>query len=549
MRKFLMIPVFLILFVLAFQTNAQDPKYILQNPKTYTLIKTYVVKNTGTSNATDVSAEILVGRKNIFDYQYDSSIEYQPEPKQIITDKYGNDIAKFEFSNLPAAESIEIKVIRIATSSDIEYEIDTMHLSQNKADASQYILYLRHVDKIETSAPVIVSKAQQLTEGLEDDYYKAKAIFEFVNTYMTYDESDRYRNKGAVSALTTGRGVCEDYATLFTALCRSVGIPSRVVEGYRFDRSPNALLNHQWVNADLNGHAWAEFYLKDYGWIPVEVTQIYTVNGEKQVYWEGFSALKGSQYIATGLHNPLKHDIDMTCYVDQGHENDVILEPVKHKVRLEEVTIAKPKNPSEIEKTQEIVFQDVKQNNWAYKYVNSVYGKGIIKGYSDSTFRPDKPITRIEFMVMFSRMLNFLGYQAGTNNAFTFSDYPDSHWSREEYVYLANCLEKVEPSYSGPAGRAALTRIFDSSLDINKPITREEAVALFDRFLVEYNLYETVFSDIEDSRFKSSILKAYRNELVNGYADGSFKPEDNITRSEAAKLFDTYLNMQLGNAS
>ena len=52
---------------------------------------------------------------------------------------------------------------------------------------------------------------------------------------MSYDESSAYANKGALSALKNMKGVCEEFTTLFVAMCRAVDIPSRAIEGYQVE--------------------------------------------------------------------------------------------------------------------------------------------------------------------------------------------------------------------------------------------------------------------------------------------------------------------------
>ena len=78
--------------------------------------------------------------------------------------------------------------------------------------------------------------------------------------------------------------VCEEYASLFVALCRASNIPARVIEGY----SAGYMVEGQEKSADDIRHAWAEIYLKGYGWVPSEVTTSITSNIGKIPYWEGF---------------------------------------------------------------------------------------------------------------------------------------------------------------------------------------------------------------------------------------------------------------------
>ena len=542
MKRIALLLTFLTIILFSYPVNAQDSKYILGSSNQYTLSKTFVIKNVGNNNATDLKVNIFIGKENEFPYQKDIEVNYDPKPNNITTDKFGNKIANYHFDTLLTGRDFKIEITRKLIASDIESEVDLFNLPQAQGDLSKFQLYLNSEDKIESNNSLIISKAKKLTEGLSDDYNKAKAIFEFVNTYITYDTSESYRNKGALSAFTTRRGVCEEYATLFAALCRASGIPARVVTGYRFEK--DLLSKEQWKDIETNGHAWAEFYLEGYGWLPVEATQLYTVNGKKTVYWDGFTGLKSSRYIANGLYNNEGEYFGVTYYYIKGNETKLQWESVKQLVKLEQsniVDVEKLKVIPNILNTPQFI--DLNNNHWSYNYVNNVYQKSIIKGYADNSFRPGNNISRIEFLVMMSRMLKYLNYQEGSENAYTFDDYPYNHWSKEDYNYLANCLEEVEPSNGFLAGQATLTRVFNDKLNLNEPIAREEAVALFDKFLNQYDNYSEAFVDISNSKFKSSILKAYENNFINGYANNYFKPKNNITRSEAAKLFDTYFKI------
>jgi transglutaminase-like putative cysteine protease len=60
---------------------------------------------------------------------------------------------------------------------------------------------------------------------------------------------------------TTGRGDCGTQSMLFSAFCRSLGIPARATGGY------------QMLLQDApSPHFWAEYYLPEYGWVPVDPT-------------------------------------------------------------------------------------------------------------------------------------------------------------------------------------------------------------------------------------------------------------------------------------
>ena len=85
------------------------------------------------------------------------------------------------------------------------------------------------------------------------------ALMTQINEHMTFDEDPTNSGTSAVEAFAGKRGVCQDYAHIFIACARSGGVPARFVSGH-FLRSDGT------VN-QAAGHAWAEAFVPDLGWI------------------------------------------------------------------------------------------------------------------------------------------------------------------------------------------------------------------------------------------------------------------------------------------
>ena len=85
----------------------------------------------------------------------------------------------------------------------------------------------------------------------------------------TYANKNYPADKDMVSYFLTEhrRGVCRHFAAAATMMFRALGIPARYTIGFAVDVEANVKLEYKG-----DGHAWTEVYLKDYGWIPVEVT-------------------------------------------------------------------------------------------------------------------------------------------------------------------------------------------------------------------------------------------------------------------------------------
>ena len=80
-----------------------------------------------------------------------------------------------------------------------------------------------------------------------------------INDHMTFDEDPTNSGTSAAEAFALKRGVCQDYAHIFIACARSVGVPARFISGH-FMRSDGM------VNQPA-GHAWAEAYVPNLGWV------------------------------------------------------------------------------------------------------------------------------------------------------------------------------------------------------------------------------------------------------------------------------------------
>ena len=106
---------------------------------------------------------------------------------------------------------------------------------------------------IETTNPKIVQVSQGLGDDGKDAWQKVEIIFDWVRDHVKYQFDEEL--KGALTALESGQGDCEELTSLFIAICRNNGIPARSV----------------WIP----GHCYPEFYLEDVTgkghWYPCQI--------------------------------------------------------------------------------------------------------------------------------------------------------------------------------------------------------------------------------------------------------------------------------------
>ena len=93
---------------------------------------------------------------------------------------------------------------------------------QNQKDLTEFLKPTRYID---SDHPKIVAKAMELTQDARTDVEKAKRLFEYVRDSNTSDLCDTLV---ASETLACGGNSCSNRTILLAALCRAVGIPSRL---------------------------------------------------------------------------------------------------------------------------------------------------------------------------------------------------------------------------------------------------------------------------------------------------------------------------------
>jgi len=153
-------------------------------------------------------------------------------------------------------------------------------------------------------------------------------------------------------------------------------------------------------------------------------------------------------------------------------------------------------------------------------------------GYPDGTIKPLEYITREEVAVIFYRLLTDdckKKYDKLENNNFT--DIEKSRWSYKSIIALYNAV--IISGYD------------DGTFKPEKPITRAEFATISSKFDQLSIPTENKFSDISSHWAKKFINSSASKGWINGYADGSFKPDNKIIRCEAMKLINEVLDRRV----
>ena len=149
-----------------------------------------------------------------------------------------------------------------------------------------------------------------------------------------------------------------------------------------------------------------------------------------------------------------------------------------------------------------------------------------IVGYPDKTVRPQNGITRAEVATIFFRLLTDETRDANSTKSNSYSDVAAGAW----YNHAVSTLSAM-----------GIVKGSNGKFNPNAPITRAEFAAIAARFDDKANTTTADFSDIASHWAKNEISAASTNGWITGYPDGTFRPDNKITRAEAMTLVNRVL--------
>ncbi|MGN0163054.1 MAG: S-layer homology domain-containing protein, partial [Candidatus Ornithomonoglobus sp.] len=175
--------------------------------------------------------------------------------------------------------------------------------------------------------------------------------------------------------------------------------------------------------------------------------------------------------------------------------------------------------------SEKLTFDDMPKTHWASEAVYSLVEMGIVNGRSEKLFAPTENVTRAEFAAMTVRAFDFKG--SGTNPAF--DDVDEDDWF---FDAVATAVEN-----------GIVNGVDEKNFAPDAVITRQDMCVILARALKQAGIdlnsdEDTVFSDIDSvSDYAQDAVAAMSSEkILNGYEDGSFRPQGSANRAEAAKV-------------
>ena len=160
--------------------------------------------------------------------------------------------------------------------------------------------------------------------------------------------------------------------------------------------------------------------------------------------------------------------------------------------------------------------------------LNTTDHYAYIAGYEDGTVRPDGNITRAEVATIFFRLMT--------------DEYRETCWSTSSSFTDVTAANWYNNAISTTANAGWVSGYPDGTFRPDAYITRAEFATIAARFLSDVYGGTSMFTDISGHWAEDYINRAAAAGWINGYADGTFRPNAYITRAEAVTLINRMLD-------
>lgn len=173
------------------------------------------------------------------------------------------------FGNLTHTFALDgpIKELRVLVEGEVETQ-DTAGVIRGINERFPPSFFLRTTD-LTTPDADLMAFAQAASGGESDRIARLHALMDAITAAIEFDADPTHVSTTAAAAFKAKRGVCQDFAHVFTTCARHIGVPARYVSGYLVGDGAEAeqRAGHQ------AGHAWSEAYIEGLGWIGFDAAQ------------------------------------------------------------------------------------------------------------------------------------------------------------------------------------------------------------------------------------------------------------------------------------
>jgi hypothetical protein len=248
-----------------------------------------------------------------------TDVKFSTPPARMAKDEWDQPCAVFDLGAAKAGEKasmtysvgVEVSAIRYliipektGTLGDIPRDIRTKYL----VDGARYRI----------SSPYIRNAVKQIVGEEKNPYWIMRKIYNFVISKLEYEMSGGWDVPEVV--LERGKGSCSEYTFSFVALCRAAGLPARY-QGSVVVRGDDASIDEAF-------HRWAQVYLPNYGWVPVDANRGDSESPVGQAKGIGELANRflitthsggDSEYLGWGYNSSASYKMNGRCKVEEDN--------------------------------------------------------------------------------------------------------------------------------------------------------------------------------------------------------------------------------------
>jgi len=200
------------------------------------------------------------------------------------------------------------------------------------------------------------------------------------------------------------------------------------------------------------------------------------------------------------------------------------VEQIGKKLIVVETLNDKGKKVSEDRRILRLVsFRDVGEGYWAKKPIEHTGTVGLIQGYPDQTFRPDKDLTRAELATILVRTKG-ASVISGTPLK-VFKDVKTSHWAAG-YIEVAKRMGLIQGYPNG-------------KFNPNSKVTKAEAIVILARYdkLPTYAVENKPYADVKINHWAAGYIQAAKEAHMLDYVkDVKIRPSEDVTRAESVEM-------------
>ena len=184
------------------------------------------------------------------------SVEIVTEPQPLWKDYFG--LMRYHFNDLASGETYKVSVKTWLE----RYEVETLITSSRvrnwyNEERKLFKEYTAAESLIPSDSDVITSAVRRAAGNERNPYRRASLIYNYILKNLEF--KTKPASSSVLQNIENGEGDSYTCSIMFTAMCRAAGIPARPLAGVLV-----------YDNKQAANHFWAEFYIKEFGWVPVD---------------------------------------------------------------------------------------------------------------------------------------------------------------------------------------------------------------------------------------------------------------------------------------